>query len=226
MLAAWWLAIAGLPLFHLPLPESPDQSAAFAVASGRASLRTPCYALVCADADWAGTAASAPLRRERVPGQVPPLAMPRLATIAARHYPLYSPASRRDWHASSANDARVDTRYGFEAVRTPDTQLQMEFGTGYRIQPYVDYGTAVEGPIASGRVALSRSLADRAQLTQQVQVETGRANTLLRQTLGVDLDVAPDWVLRSNFELRHDSAGDGGRGATDTEGTLELRRAF
>ena len=84
----------------------------------------------------------------------------------------------------------------------------------------------MEGPIASGRVALSRSLADRAQLTQQVQVETGRANTLLRQTLGVDLDVAPDWILRSNFELRHDSAGDGGRGATDTEGTLELRRSF
>ena len=226
MLAAWWLAIAGLPLFQQPLPDSPAEPSVFAVAGGRASLRAPCYALACGDADWASAPAATRLQRRPVPGQAPPLAMPRLATIAARAYPLYSPASRRDWHASSANDARVDTRYGFDALRTPDTRLQMEFGTGYRIQPYVDHGTAVEGPIASGRMVLSRSLTDGAQLTQQVQVETGRANTLLRQTLGVDLDVAPDWTLRSNFELRHDSAGDGGRGATDTEGTLELRRAF
>ncbi|HST44050.1 MAG TPA: DUF481 domain-containing protein [Luteimonas sp.] len=226
MLAAWWLAIAGLPLFHLPLPESPGEPSVLAIAGGRASMRMPCYALTCADADWATAPGAVVPVRAQAPGQAQPLSAPRLATIAARRYPLYSPASRRDWLATRADDARVDTRYGFDAVRTPDTQVQMEFGTGYRLQPYVDHGTAVEGPIASGRVALTRSLSDGAELTQQVQVETGRANTLLRQTLGVDLDVAPDWVLRSNFELRHDSAGDGGRGTTDTEGTLELRRAF
>lgn len=226
MLAAWWLAIAGLTVFQQPLPDAPDEAAVSAIAGGRVSLRAPCYRLVCADAEWSGDSRYTRLRRPTAPGAIHPLAPLQVPIIASRRYPLYSPASRRDWRASHASQSRVDTRYGFEALRTPETQVKMEFGTGYRLEPYVDYGTAVPGPIASGRFELRRSVADNVQLTQQLQVETGRENTTLRQVVGLDLHLRPQWTLRSNLETRHDSAADGGQGATDTEGSLNLQYAF
>ena len=98
--------------------------------------------------------------------------------------------------------------------------------TGYRLQPYVDYGTAAVGPIARGGLQLSQSFGERTRLTQQVQVETGRANTFVRQTIGVDVALDPKWSLRSDVEMRHDSAADGGNGETDTEGSVKVRYAF
>lgn len=226
MFAVWWLAFAGLPVFQQPLPESPQEPAVYAVASGRASLRAPCYALVCTDAEWSAPTRYTRLRRPESPGAIPQLQPLRVPVIAARRYPLYSPASRRDWRASHASHTRIDTRFGYEAIRTPDTRLQMEVGTGYRLEPYADFGTAAAGPIASGQLQLSRSLADGALLRQQVQVETGRSNTTLRQALGVDLELRPQWTLHSNLEVRHDTTADGGQGHTDTEGSLRLRYAF
>lgn len=226
MLATWWLAIVGLPVFHQPLPEAPAEPSAVAVAAGQVSLRRPCYAVRCQDVDWQGPATPAPIARAAVPGTRPTIVPLRVPSIAARPYPLYSPASARDWRASQANHTRVETRVGYEAVRTPDTSLRMEFGTGYRIEPYADFGTAAPGPIARGNLQLSHAFGDDARLTQQVQVETGSVNTTVRQTLGVDVDLRPQWTLRSNVELRHDTAADGGRGHTDTEGSVRLHYGF
>jgi hypothetical protein len=226
MPAVWWLAFAGLPIFQQPLPESPAEPAAIAVAAGRAELRTPCYALACKDAEWSGPSRYVRLRRPATPGTIPQLQPLRVAAIAARRYPLYSPAKRRDWHAAYGSKSRFDARYGFEAIRTPDTTLKVEMGTGYRLQPYADFGTAVPGPIARGNLALSQNLGDRARLTQRVEFETGRENTTLRQTLGVDLELRPQWLLRSSYELRHDTFANGGEGVTDTEGSLQLQYRF
>ena len=226
MLAALWLALAGPPVFQQPLPESPGEPAVFAIAGGRADLRRPCYTLVCKDADWRAPTRYTRIERAPAPGVVPQLAPLRVPVIAARRYPLYSPATRRDWHSFHGSHSRFDTRFGYEAVRTPDTNLRIELGTGYRLQPYADYGTAAEGPIARGSLQLRQDIADRARLTQQLLVETGRFNTTTRQVVGVDLRLQPQWTLHSNLELRHDSAGDGGRGATDTEGSMQLRYAF
>ncbi len=227
MLSALWLAFAGPPLFLHPLPDAPGQPAIVAVASGQTSLRRPCYALRCPGAEWA-VVEDRPrvLAPAGAPGAIAPLAPLRVPVIASRRYPLYSPASRRDWRASHASHTRVGTRFGFEAVRTPETELRMEFGTGYRLEPYADHGTAVPGPIASGRFELRRSVTDRAELTQQLQVETGRVNTTMRQTIGMEVLLRPQWTLRSDVEMRHDTAADGGDGATDAEGSLRVQYAF
>jgi hypothetical protein len=226
MFAVWWLAFAGLPVFQQPLPESPGEPAAIAVAAGRAALRTPCYALACKDAEWSGPSRYVRLQRRTSPGTVPQLQPLRMPAIATRTYPLYSPATRRDWHAAYGSESRFDARYGYEAIRTPDTKLKVEMGTGYRLQPYADFGTAVPGPIARGNLALSQSLGERARLTQQVEFETGRENTTLRQTLGVDLELRPQWLLQSSFELRHDTFADDGEGLTDREGSVRLKYRF
>ncbi|MCR6663227.1 MAG: DUF481 domain-containing protein [Luteimonas sp.] len=226
MLASWWLAVAGLPVFLQPLPEAPDRPAAVAIASGQVSLRQPCYSLVCPDAEWL-SASRSPAKPGRAPGaydRIAPTANPQLQS--RRIIGLRSPATRRDWFYNTGRNDRIATTYGFEAIRNPDTRMQVELGTGYRIQPYVDYGTASQGPIARGSLLFSQRFGERAFLLQRVHVETGRANTFVRQTIGFDLQLIPQWSLRSDFELRHNTAGNGGNGATDTEGSLSLRYTF
>lgn len=227
MLAGWWLAVVGLPVFLQPLPEAPDRPAAVAVASGQVSLRLPCYRLDCGDGEWRTVAAFAPIERAEAPGEFERIKAVRPARLASRRFiPLNSPATRRDWFYNTGRHDRIATTYGFEAVRSPDTKVQFELGTGYRIEPYVDYGTAAPGPIARGSLQLSQRFGDRALLQQRVQVETGRENTFVRQTIGFDLRLVQDWTLRSDFELRHNTGTGGGSGWTDTEGSLSLRYAF
>ncbi len=227
MLAAWWLAVVGLPVFLQPLPEAPDVPAAVALASGRVSMRQPCYRLSCADAEWVVAPGPGGWHPTAVPGTVQRIAPQRLPRLATRRFiGLYSPATRRDWFYSRGNTALVDTRYGLEAVRAPQTRLDVEFGTGYRLQPYSGYGTAAQGPVALGQMRLSQRLGERAALNQQVRVEKGRENAFIRQTVGVDLALDPQWSLLGDFELRHDTAGNGGEGRTDREGSLRLRYAF
>ena len=226
MSAALWLALAAPPVFVSPLPESPGEPAVAALAAGRADLRRPCYRLVCDDAPWQPPGRFTRIMQARAPGSIDPLAKVRLPAIAARDYRLHSPASRRDWRVTHGSHSRFTAGFGYEALRTPDTNVRLEFGTGYRLQPHADYGTASEGPIARGRLELRQSIADRALLTQNILVETGRTNTTTRQVIGLDLRLLPQWTLQSNFELRHDTAGNGGSGATDTEGSLQVRYRF
>ena len=227
MFSVWWLAFAGLPVFQQALPESPGEPAAFAVAAGRAALRLPCYELVCPDADWMAPSRYTTLVQPKVPGTLPRLRPTRTSPLAARRYAsLSAPASRRDWVDTEANAVKVDTTYGFEPLRRPGTDLRVELGTGYRILPYADDGTAAAGPIARGGFALSQDFGKRTRLNQQVTVETGRRNTFVRQSIGVDIAVAPQWTLRSDVETRHDSAANDGKGQTETESSMKLRYSF
>jgi uncharacterized protein DUF481 len=227
MSAVWWLALAGLSIFQQPLPESPGEPAVFAIAAEHVSLRTPCYRLVCADAEWLAPTRYTTLRKPTVPGTLPRLRPVKASPLATRSYTsLSAPTSQREWFSTAANDVKVDTTFGMEAFRRPGTELRLELGTGYRLQPYTDYGTATAGPIASGGLRLTKDLGDWARLDQQVQVETGRRNTFVRQTLGVDIPLQTNWTLQSRLEMNHDSAANGGKGATDAGGSLNLFYAF
>lgn len=223
MIAVWWLALAGLPVFQQPLPESPGEPAAFAIAAGRADMRRPCYALVCPDAEWLATTPYTTFAKPPVPGSVPELHARKQSPLASRrHAPLRAPALPRESVATEANRIKVATRFGFEAIRTPGTELRVELGTGYRLLPRADDGTAAQGPIARGGLQLSQRIGSRTLLNQQLQVETGRHDTFTRQAIGVDVSLQPNWTLQSRFELRHDS----GAGDTRSEGSVKLRYAF
>ena len=227
MPAVWWLALAGLPIFQQPLPESPGEPAMFAITAEHVSLRAPCYRLVCPDAEWLAPTPYTTLWKPKVPGTRSQLRPARTSPLASRRYTsLYAPATQHEWFDSKASDSKINTTFGMDAIRRPGTDLQLQFGTGYRLQPYADYGTAAIGPIASGGLRLSQRFGERAQLNQQVRVETGRHNTFVRQTIGVDINLQPKWTLQSRVEMNHDSAGDGGKGRTDTEGSLNLFYAF
>jgi hypothetical protein len=226
MIAGGWLALLGLPVFLQPLPDAPQLPAAVAVASGQVSLRQPCLRLACADAEWQGFLPRM-IEGPRTPGKVDEIRPMRLPQLASRRYiGLHSPASRRDWFASTGSRALFAARYGLDAVRSPETRVQLEFGTGYRLQPYADWGAADQGLVASGLMRWNQRLGERAALNQQVRIERGREHAFVRQTIGLDLQLAPQWSLLGDVELRHDTAGDGGEGRTDREGSLRLKYAF
>lgn len=231
MLAGWWLAIAGLPIYTHPLPAAPEQPAIAAVAARQVPMRRPCYRLNCRDQEWTASANVAAGRQRiwapKAPGVRPrTVSLPLVKLPDRRFVSLHSPFSSRESIHSGGNHVKWDTRYGLEAIRSPETSLKIEFGTGVRIEPYTDFGTAAMGPIATGQLQLWQELGKRATFTQQVQVETGRENTFVRQTMAFDYELFPQWTLRSDFELRHDTLGNGGRGSTDTEGSLKIRRTF
>lgn len=223
MLAApLWLAMAGLPVFQLPIAGAPDRPAAIALAAGDVSLRRPCLRLRCAGAEWeSGSATTYAYRDEEQPVAHATLPGGQRGSAAIR-----VPVSRPEWVYKRVDYSRAVTGYGVAPIRSSDTTLQIEAGTGVRLQPRLDKGTAKVGPIARGRVSLQQRLGEKADLKQELVVETGRANTYVHNALGVDMRLMPQLRLNSGLQIEHDSAGNGGRGRTDTFGNLTLQRDF
>ena len=213
MVAAFWLAVLMPPVFVQPFPQAPEVPAAIALATGQVSLQRPCYSLACLQAGWHRPAPPLPVRRN-------PFAMPR--PLRAARDGLGVRATQRDWVASDGSNARFGARYGIEAIRDPDTEVRIEVGSGYRLQPYADDGIAHIGPVARGSLQWLQRVGDNARLVQQVRVETGPGDTFVRNSMALDITLMPNWTLRSSVDVRHHSAADD----TATQGSLQLRYAF
>lgn len=214
MTAAFWLAVLAPPVFVQPFPQAPAAPAAIALFAREVSLQRPCYTLQCLRDGWQLAAAPLPARRN-------PFALPR--PVSARSgVGLYAPATRREWTANYGSNARFGTRYGMDAIRDEDTQVSIEFGSAYRLQPYADDGIGHIGPVARGSLRWLQRLGERARLEQQVRVETGRGDTFVRNLLSLDIVLESNWTLRSSIDLRHDTAADN----TATQGTVQLRYSF
>src|SRR3546814_17285537 len=99
-----------------------------------------------------------------------------------------------------------------QAIRRPDTKVQLELGTGYRLQPYADYGTAAIGVIDTGGLRLSQRLGDWAENKQRARVEHGPTHTFVRQPLGVEILLQPRLTLQSRLAVNPVRARGGGRG--------------
>lgn len=229
MLAPLWLAVAGLPVFNQPFPDAPEQPAAIALAANEVSLRRPCLQLDCRDGGWragggpGAVATTYPADRDGEP-RVIRTPLPGATLPGVRRLP--APGLRRDWVEPYAGLDRVSARYGRTLVDTARTDVDVELGTGFRWQPYVDNGSADTGMVARGSVALRKKLGERTEVTQTTRVEAGRDNTFLRNSLGVQVDLMPNWSLNSDVEVRHDTAANGGSGQTQTEGNVQLQYSF
>jgi hypothetical protein len=223
MLASLWLAVAGLPVFHQPFAAVPDAPAAIALASNEVTLRRPCLRLRCADSEWRPPAAATTYAYREAERKVVRTPLPGAAMPGVRSLPA---PGRRDWVKPYAGLDRIGGRYGLTVVDKPNTGLDVEFGTGYRWQPYVDNGSADVGPVARGRVELRQKLGEHALLLQETRIEAGRDNAFVRNSLGLEVQLQPQWSLSSDVEVRHDTAADGGKGRTDTTGNVRLEYAF
>jgi hypothetical protein len=219
MLAAWWFAVIGQPLSPLPLLEMPDQPLAIAVEAARLSSLPTCLSLVCGDAEWSDRRFLRYGSADR-PGPQPLPGMP------AYGFQLSLPSSSRDWIDSDASAWRVGARYGVEAIRRPDTQVKVIFGTGYRLQPWGDDGVGTTGPVARASLDFYQRFGARARLSQQMQLETGRNNhSFVRNAISLDVEVLPQVTIMSGVQTRRVATGSG-EATTETESSLQLQYAF
>lgn len=219
MVAAFWLAVLMPPVFVQPFPQAPDAPAAIALVAGQVSLQRACYSLECLQAGWRLSSvrlSMAPLP----PAQRNPFALPR--AMSAHRGSLHAPATRREWTANYGSNARLGTRYGIDAIRDPDTQVSIEVGSGYRLQPYADDGIGHIGPVARGSLLWLQRIGENARMVQQVRVETGRGDTFVRNSMSLDISLLSNWTLRSSVDVRHDSAADD----MATQGSVQLRYTF
>jgi hypothetical protein len=213
MPGAFWLAVFMPPVFVQPFPQAPDAPAAMAILAGEVSLQRPCYTLRCLQDGWRLAATPLPARRN-------PFALPRRLPVQRGN--LHAPATRREWTANYGSNARLGTRYGIDAIRDPETQLSLEVGSGYRLQPHADDGIGHIGPVARGSLRWLQRIGERARLEQQVPVVTGRGQANVRNGMSDDIVKEWNWTLRSSVDLRHDSAADD----TATQGSVQLRYSF
>lgn len=218
MLALWWFAVIGQPLSPLPLPEMPDQPLAVVVEAARLSALPTCLNLVCGDDEWSDGVFLRVGTSDR-PGPQPLPGQPVYS------FQLRAPVSSPDWVDSYARDWRVGARYGIEAVRQPNTQVKVVFGTGYRLQPWVDDGVGITGPVARVGLDLNQRFGERARLSQRLRLETGRNNTtFVRNAITFDVEIRPQVTIMSGVETRRTAVG--GEATTDTEGSVKLQYAF
>lgn len=217
MLADWFLAIA-CPFLTLPVPAS-GPAAVPALTIDPVWLQPRhCLSTRCGDEEWRreieGSAAprvASSKRNLRLPGNRAAL-------------PLRAPARTRESRGAYSNNWRIGTRYGYQMVRERDLQIGVEVGAGYRIAPLHDDGVAVPGPVFRGGINLGRRFGERAQWTQRLQFETGNGHHFARQTIGVDVELAPDWMLESDYVIRYDSRG--ASGSETAEAWFGVRRRF
>jgi len=221
MIAALGLAILAGPFVTLPSPQFGGDPTLIALASDPARLRLHCFSTRCGDEEWrqavtpATPTSESPRtkkpRRPRLPG----------AQVAL---PLRAPATPRDARANYSNDWRIGTRYSVQAMRNGDTQLGVQVGAGYRLAPLYDDGIHTPGPVLRGEFDLGQRIGERAWWTQRIQWETGRGESFVKQSLGLDISLWPEWMLETDVVIRHDSRGDSG--SETAESWMGIRRRF
>lgn len=214
------LVLLGSPFVTLPSPALNGDPTLIALASDPAQMRLYCFSTRCGDEEWRLALAqqTAPPRARhdsrrslRLPG-------------SQRYANLSAPATPRESQSLYSNDWRIGTRYRVQALRDGPTQLGLQFGAGYRLAPLHDDGIGQPGAVVRGELNFGQRIGERALWTQRVQVESGRGDTFVKQSLSLDVNLWPNWTLESDFAIRHDSRNGGG--SETAESSIELRRRF
>ena len=220
MLGVLGLALLGGPFVTLPMPVTTGDPTLMAIASDPAQMRLYCFSTRCGDEEWQ-IAMAAPMPAESTTdARQRPLRLPGSQSFAA----LSAPATPRDSKALYSNDFRIGTRYSVQAVRNGPTQLGLTLGAGYRLAPLYDDGINQPGPVLRGELNLGQQIGERATWTQRVQFESGRGEAFVKQSVSLDVTLAPNWTLESDFAIRHDTQTGGGK--ETAESSIELRRRF
>ncbi|WP_057922698.1 DUF481 domain-containing protein [Lysobacter capsici] len=224
MLGAIGLALLGAPLVTLPTPAFGGDPILIAIASDPAQMRLYCFSTRCGDEEWKLAMARRQRAPEIDPADLPPLRKVELPGQQRVIGGVSAPATSRESRSMYSNDYRIGTRYGVQAVRDGPTQIGLQFGAGYRLAPLYDDGINRPGAVFRGELNLGQRIGDRARFTQSVQVESGRGDTFVKQSVRLDVEVWQNWKLETDFAIRHDN--NGGGGSESAESSIELIRRF
>lgn len=215
-------ALLGLTLFSpfltLPTPAL-GQPVMIEQAVDQARRRGSCLSLRCNDAEWRlASATELHGRATNWRSTGPGLPGQRRATHLA------APARPREHRNNYSNRWRIGTQYGVQVLRDGPVQLGVAFDAGYRLAPRSDDGIRSTGPVFRGSINLGRQFGERTRWSQHVMFETGDGQSFVKQSLGLDIDLWPDWTLETDYVIRHRSSGASGK--ETAEGWFGIRRQF
>lgn len=218
MLGALGLALLAGPFVTLPATATAEPAPEVAaLGADPARMRLWCYSLRCGDEEWRPVRGPASLQFATETGAGPlPGSEPWIG--------LSAPATPRDSRASYANDWRIGTRYGVQALRDGPARIAVQVGAGYRMAPLGDDGIHLPGPVMRGALDFGYRFGERAHWNQLIQWETGQGQTFVKQSVGLNVALWPDWMLETDFAIRHDEMGRSG--LESAESSVQLHRRF
>ncbi|MBB1060847.1 DUF481 domain-containing protein [Marilutibacter spongiae] len=183
--------------------------------------RSSCLSLRCNDEEW---------RQELATPGHDVLDRRRLgergagARYRAAQRRLHARAQARQSTDAYSNKWRVGTRHDVEVLRDGPNRLAVEVGAAWRLAPRSDDGIGLPGPVFRGAIDFGRRFGDRAELTQRLVWETGQGQTFIKQSMGLDVRLWPEWTLESDYVIRHRTRG--ASGTETAEGWFGIRRRF
>lgn len=222
MLGALGLALLGGPFVTIPSPAYGGDPTLIAIASDPVQMRLPCFSIRCGDSEWRHVLGTD--RPELPLAEQPTVRLPG----TRRKIGLSAPAVPRDSRDAyvNLNNWRVGTDYDVSAMRDGPLRVGLELGAGYQLAPLHAEGPQQTGPIFRGAIDFDSRFSERAQWTQRIEFQGGRGGeAFVRQKIGLDVSLWPDWTLETDFAIRHDTRNGNG-GSETAESSIELRRRF
>ena len=130
----------------------------------------------------------------------------------------------------------VSTGFGRRVIDTDETKFSVQVGAGYRMLRPEELirdassneviqripGARAEDAVANGTLTFEHSFNDSTKIRDTFLVESGRANTLSRNDLALDVKMTEVLALSLALSVRNNTAPQDGLKRTDTLTTINL----
>ena len=138
--------------------------------------------------------------------------------LSERSYIAGNLRYENDKFGAFRNQTVAGLSYGYMAIKTEQTTLQLEIGAGYRrTQPQDVFVVLANGQllrtsfdkegdaIARGQVGLKHQLTETTQLFNDFLIESGSDNTFMQNDLGIAVKISDAFAVKTGFQIRHNS---------------------
>ncbi|WP_158601745.1 DUF481 domain-containing protein [Solilutibacter pythonis] len=134
--------------------------------------------------------------------------------------------TERDHYASYEYQNIASANYGFRAIESEATHLTFEVGAGYRWSKLQNLRVHENGAIARGSMDFKHQFNDNVAIYDTLLVESGKANTFIRNDIGVLVKMTDALALKAGVETRHNTDVLPGIKKTDTLTTVNVVYGF
>ena len=146
--------------------------------------------------------------------------------LGERSYVLGSLRNERDRFSGDEYQWTAGIGYGYEAIKSDETQLTFEVGPGYRWSKLQDLRVHNNEAVFRGAMQFAHRFNDTTSFYDNLLVEAGQENTFLRNELGLEVKMSNALALKAGLEVRHNTEVPPGSEKTDTLTTVNLVYGF
>ena len=159
--------------------------------------------------------------------------------LSERSYIAGNLRYENDKFGAFRNQTVAGLSYGYTAIKSEETKLQLEIGAGYRrTQPQDTFVLLPSGQlvrtsydkegdaIARGELNFEHKLTETTQLFNVFLIESGADNTFMQNDLGIAVKISDAFAVKTGFQIRHNSEVVAPQKKTDRLFTTNLVYSF